>query len=217
MPKDSQNKSSKTETTGGDKTRKRDRLASENKLLDAAEEIFAKHGFDGATTRMISAKAGVNETLISRYFEGKMGLLLALIERHANSDSVHEKLNYPPHDNALDEIVAYAKSKYRNDGKKNFDIFRIILSQAIIDPKFAKRFREAVPIFQEPELLERLQALKAKGKIRAEVDLHDVVKNLLIYILGNIIAQRILLATPLEDVIDSFEKTLRAQGISLVP
>ncbi|HEY1080478.1 MAG TPA: TetR/AcrR family transcriptional regulator, partial [Bdellovibrio sp.] len=42
------------------KCKKRDRSASEERLLNAGREIFSKHGFDGATTKMIAKKADVN-------------------------------------------------------------------------------------------------------------------------------------------------------------
>ena len=60
--------------------KKRDRSASEERLVKAGTEIFSKFGFDGCTTRMIAKKADVNESLIGRYFDGKEGLLLAIIE-----------------------------------------------------------------------------------------------------------------------------------------
>lgn len=50
------------------------------RLLLAALEVFAKHGFEAATTRMLAAKAGVNLAAIPYYFGGKEGLYHALIQ-----------------------------------------------------------------------------------------------------------------------------------------
>ncbi len=53
------------------------------RLLDAAIEIFGRHGFDGASTRMLSQQAGVNQQAIPYYFGGKLGLYLAVADHIA--------------------------------------------------------------------------------------------------------------------------------------
>lgn len=50
-------------------------------LLDAARRRFARHGYAAATVRDIAADAGVNVALISRYFESKIGLFEACLQR----------------------------------------------------------------------------------------------------------------------------------------
>ncbi len=47
-------------------------------ILEAAERLFAEHGFDGTSVRDIAAEAGVNLAMISYYFGSKEGLLGAL-------------------------------------------------------------------------------------------------------------------------------------------
>ena len=51
------------------------------RILDAAEAVFAEKGFDGARVHEIARAAGVNKALIYYYFEGKAQLLDALMER----------------------------------------------------------------------------------------------------------------------------------------
>lgn len=50
-------------------------------ILDAAEEVFAEHGFDGARIDAIAETAGYNKSLIFQYFEDKLGLYGAVIRR----------------------------------------------------------------------------------------------------------------------------------------
>ncbi len=50
-------------------------------ILNAAEEVFAEHGFDGARVDAIAAAAGYNKSLIFQYFEDKLGLYAAMIRR----------------------------------------------------------------------------------------------------------------------------------------
>ncbi len=48
-------------------------------ILQVAEKLFAKKGFDGATIREISEKANVNVAMVSYYFGSKEKLLESLI------------------------------------------------------------------------------------------------------------------------------------------
>ncbi len=206
---------SKDQTKDQSKTKKRDRSASERSLLKAAEEVFSKHGFKGATTRMIAKKAGVNESLIGRYFEGKMGLLVAIIERYVLEEDVHTKLTYPPQESLEAELLGFAKFKYELDCKKNFDFFKIVLSQAIVDAKFCKRIREKIPMFYQPHLEERLLDLQKNGKIHRDTDVKNLIKGLDIFMFGNIISQRLIAGVSdleayktLEDFIKRYTRSL---------
>jgi AcrR family transcriptional regulator len=57
-------------------------IASDLKILKAAEEIFAEQGFDGARVDEIAKRAGVNKALIYYYFESKERILEELSKRH---------------------------------------------------------------------------------------------------------------------------------------
>lgn len=54
-------------------------LNAHARLLEAGVDIFGKHGFDAATTRMIAKKADVNIAAIPYYFNGKEGLYHAVV------------------------------------------------------------------------------------------------------------------------------------------
>lgn len=57
-----------------------DAAASREALLRAARAVFEEVGYDRATTRQIGERAGVDPSLIARYFESKEGLFLAALE-----------------------------------------------------------------------------------------------------------------------------------------
>ncbi|WP_245581955.1 CerR family C-terminal domain-containing protein [Phyllobacterium phragmitis] len=59
------------------------------KLLTVSIEIFGRYGFDGATTRMLSEAAGVNQQAIPYYFDGKEGLYIAAAEHIGSAISAH--------------------------------------------------------------------------------------------------------------------------------
>ncbi|WP_133648699.1 CerR family C-terminal domain-containing protein [Paraburkholderia flava] len=60
----------------GDETRRR--------IIEAAVDLFGEHGFDGASTRDIAARAGVNAPALQYYFENKEGVYRACIEAFAD-------------------------------------------------------------------------------------------------------------------------------------
>jgi TetR/AcrR family transcriptional regulator len=61
--------------------RKRDPERTRERILEAALIEFGEHGFAGARISAIAGRAGVNEQLISYYFDGKEGLYRALQQR----------------------------------------------------------------------------------------------------------------------------------------
>ena len=63
-------------------------MISRERILEAAARVYAKHGFRGATTRLIAMEAGVNEVTLFRTFGSKGALLEAVLGPHA--------INAPP-------------------------------------------------------------------------------------------------------------------------
>jgi TetR/AcrR family transcriptional regulator len=61
--------------------RKRDPERTRERILDAAAVEFGEYGFAGARISAIAARAGVNQQLISYYFDSKEGLYRELQDR----------------------------------------------------------------------------------------------------------------------------------------
>ncbi len=66
---------------GSRRGRTHDAEGARQTILDAAEEVFAEHGFDGARVDAIAEVAGYNKSLIFQYFGDKLGLYEAVIRR----------------------------------------------------------------------------------------------------------------------------------------
>ena len=56
--------------------------ATAERILFAAQKVFHDKGYDGATTREIADLAGINLTLINRYFGSKLGLFEKAVLPH---------------------------------------------------------------------------------------------------------------------------------------
>jgi AcrR family transcriptional regulator len=58
-----------------------DRHTTKERLLDAAEQLFAAKGFDGVSIRELAAAAGVNVAAVNYHFQGKDNLFREVIGR----------------------------------------------------------------------------------------------------------------------------------------
>lgn len=56
-------------------------VATRDKILDVAESLFARKGYDGTTIKQIGGGSGLNPALIYYYFDGKEGLYKAVLQR----------------------------------------------------------------------------------------------------------------------------------------
>lgn len=54
---------------------------AKGRILEAAVSLFAKRGYAAVGVREIASEAGVNLAMISYYFDGKIGVLKALMEQ----------------------------------------------------------------------------------------------------------------------------------------
>ena len=60
--------------------RRRDSVRTRERILRAAQLLFARQGYTTTGVREVAAEAGVNSTLIRRYFTSKEGLFRAAVE-----------------------------------------------------------------------------------------------------------------------------------------
>jgi len=65
----------------GRQGRARDAKLARDAILDAAEAVFAEHGFDGARSEAIAHVSGYNISLLFRYFGDKLGLYGEVLKR----------------------------------------------------------------------------------------------------------------------------------------
>jgi AcrR family transcriptional regulator len=56
-------------------------IDTKNRILDAAERLFADHGFPATSMRDITNEAGVNLAAVNYHFGSKEALLIAVLER----------------------------------------------------------------------------------------------------------------------------------------
>ena len=74
--------------------------AKQLQLLDTAELLFSRKGFEGTSVRDIAEEAGINTAMISYYFGSKEKLMEAIFERR--SMNIKEKVDLLMKDDSLD-------------------------------------------------------------------------------------------------------------------
>lgn len=72
-----------TKRPRGPSTKAAQRAATMEQILDAAEELFARHGLYGVTLKDVAQKVGVHSSLMHYYFKDKKDLFDAVIARRA--------------------------------------------------------------------------------------------------------------------------------------
>jgi AcrR family transcriptional regulator len=71
--------------------RSRGAAASRHALLEAAQVLFGRNGFERTTTREIGEHAGVDAALIARYFGSKADLYIAAVVEEDRGDAQRPK------------------------------------------------------------------------------------------------------------------------------
>lgn len=138
--------------------RRRDRAAKQRALLLAAKKLFAHRGYDATTTREIAASAGCAEGLIHRYFNGKGGLFLALIQYRASQEAadLHDRL--PVAATFQDEFLRLVAWEVERMWKDR-DFLKVIIPRALLDPSM----RNVLVVGTSrriPAIIERLKHFK---------------------------------------------------------
>lgn len=82
----------------GPTERKRDPERTRERILQAAAVEFGEHGYAGARISAIAKRAGVNQQLISYYFDGKAGLYQALSKRWRSISADLNQADLPMHE-----------------------------------------------------------------------------------------------------------------------
>jgi AcrR family transcriptional regulator len=85
--------------------RRRDAAGSRDRLLKAASDLFADRGYDRTTSRDIGERAGVDPTMIARYFGGKAQLYIAVLRSQEESDHFADLLEVDRLSGLLERIV----------------------------------------------------------------------------------------------------------------
>jgi AcrR family transcriptional regulator len=197
------------------KVRQRDRRATEEELVAAAAVAFAEKGYEKATTRSIAEAAGCSEGLIQRYFNGKEGLLLAVLKRQgsAQRDRFFERPLCASMADEAREMMSHGMSALAERSER----IRIVLSRVLLDRAFQADFQR-ISTRQDVQraLRKRLMRYVEAGMIDPALDIDVVTEMLLSLIFQLAFVHREVhqtAATEIQRMIDGFA-VLFARGVA---
>ena len=112
------------------------------RILDAAERCFVTHGFHAASMAHIARTAGMSAGLIYRYFASKAAIVMAIIERHLESEH-HNRIGRL---NSVEDISGAVLEtleswRRRDDPKYNAVLMLELTAESTRDPDIARAVR----------------------------------------------------------------------------
>lgn len=144
-----------TKTTGNEKRpRKRNREVTEAIILDAAEQLFALHGFDAVSTKQLATMADVTIGAIYHHFDSKEALYAAAARRAFARGAVAPRALFTstsPPETRLRELAEWFVKSIVSDRT-----FGLLLQRELLDPRTGESnllaisaFREALDLFKD--------------------------------------------------------------------
>ena len=149
---------------------KKDKAHRQQALIEAANAVFAEHGYDCATTREIARRAGCAEGLIHRYFHGKQGLLVAILQDKSTQVIAGFRQALPGRDTVLEELQQVF-DWYLQVMWERRDYMRVSISRATIDPEVGHTISHRINDIHVQLIEEKLRVHRDAGRIRPEADI----------------------------------------------
>jgi AcrR family transcriptional regulator len=156
---------------------KHDKEGRQRALVDAATEEFARHGYDAATTRAVADRAQCSEGLIHKYFGGKQGLLLAVLEQRAQNLVDIYNTQFPETDSVEEDIRRALRLNLDTSWEKRASM-RVHISRAAIDREVGLTIRDLFNDVRVELLRRRLRAHQAAGRVSADADIDAVAQGI---------------------------------------
>jgi AcrR family transcriptional regulator len=184
-----------------------------DRILDAAKRVYAKHGFRGATTRLIAIEADVNEVTIFRTFGSKAALFDSLMHSHVAASPVPALPGEPVNPEA--EIVRWCSSVLAHMREH-----RSLLRKSI--GELEERPDDAMSMCEGPHcagmlLTDYILRLQATGHADADADIPTAVAMLMSSLFGDALMRDIIpngFPQPAEAAPAKYVRTLlRALGV----
>ena len=113
--------------------------ARRNQILEAAAQVFAEKGFHRATTKEIASTAGISEGTIYNYFDNKEGLLIGIMLRLAQLESLNDELIEALQGDAREFFITMF-SQRSNRIQQGQEMLKAILPEVMVNPELREHF-----------------------------------------------------------------------------
>jgi AcrR family transcriptional regulator len=153
-------------------------LARREAILQAASDVFAAHGYRGASLALIAERAGMSAPGLLHHFPTKEHLLVDLLALRRERDSAHlEALTSVRGGRILDALLTLASRNAESPGLVR--LFTILAAESVDDDHpghdwFVERYRRSREF-----VAERLIEEQRVGLVRDDVDAEVVAAQIL--------------------------------------
>jgi len=164
--------------------RARDRSPEETRerLIEAAAEVFAEQGYEGASIQTIARAADLTSGTIYRHFESKAALLLAVVSRAVHAIPLAESLDDTR--GALPADIAKLVSIYASPALARTRRLAIEVHAAASREPDARAQLMAFNEQMHAACATKIRACIASGLVAADVDPERAASLLLVMIMG---------------------------------
>ena len=141
--------------------------------------MFARHGFEGATTRRIAREAGVNEVTLFRLFQNKENLQAAVL-RQVFAQQAELLAGQPKPAATADlraDLLRIARN-YQEALRQNFALVRTLIGESHRRREHKKEVLQGIFNPLRVELFATLEAARKANLIRPDIDLEIAVSML---------------------------------------
>src|SRR5262245_22009367 len=139
-------------------------------LLDAAEKLFLKHGFERVTARELGDAAGTSAAMIHYYFGNKLGLFRAMLDRAVEpfrqliAGALAQEGGLVPDLRTL--IAAHMRTAAANPWIATLVVNEVFPDKGRFRTMFVRNFASRLL----PMLIALLERGRAQGRYRADLD-----------------------------------------------
>lgn len=113
--------------------------ARRSQILDAATKVFAEKGFHRASTKEIAKTAGIAEGTIYNYFASKSDLVIGIMTRLAELESLDEEPMEALQGDARDFFVATFRHRMGRI-QQGQEMLQAILPEVLTNPELREQF-----------------------------------------------------------------------------
>jgi AcrR family transcriptional regulator len=157
--------------------------ATANALLDAAIACFEEFGLQGATTKRIAQRAGLNEVTLFRQFGNKQDLIRAVFEREAQL-LASQALVF---NGVLADDLAHVATGYHHLAQRRGRLIPVILTEVGRNPQLQQTF--SAPMNLIGQILAMLEGYQRAGQLRQQPALQMYIDLVAPIMMGHIARQ----------------------------
>ncbi|TAL33618.1 MAG: TetR/AcrR family transcriptional regulator [Spirochaetes bacterium] len=146
---------------------KKEKIATEDKVLEAALQEFAGHGFDGARVDRIAARAKVNKAMIYYHFKSKEALYERILNNLFQGIYGYVKSIMPSEGSPLDALYTILENYIVYIHGLDRSFIRVMIREISSGGKYFRKV--GIPVLLTPMMeliIPLIERSKAEGLIR---------------------------------------------------